>query len=414
MRPLFQLAIVVLSLLTSVAHAQSELSHYLQIGAENNPGLMAKFTTYYAALEKVPQVGALPDPSLSFGYFISPIETRVGPQIAKVGFSQMLPWFGTLHAREDVAMEMAKAKFESFEEAKSMLFFDIKSTYYDIYFVQKAIDITHENLQILRTLQELSIIKIETGKASVVDELRVEMEINELVNQLANLEDSKAAMEVKFRQLLNSSDELKIAVPNSLEEESLTMTKQELLDSISVQNHLIKQLNHKILSWQNQEVAAQKMGMPQLSVGFDYSIIGKSDNPNLGRENGRDAVLFPKIGISIPLYRKKYTSLVKESALNLEATQWEKEEKENQLTSLFEFGYKDYLDATRRIELFETQSLLAEKSLNILITSYSTDGENFEEVLRIERKVLQYALEGDKARADKSAAIAFISFLMGN
>jgi outer membrane protein, heavy metal efflux system len=414
MRPLFQMAIVVLSFCTSVAHSQSELSHYLQIGAENNPGLKAQFTAYYAALEKIPQVGALPDPSLSFGYFISPIETRVGPQIAKVGINQMLPWFGTLNAREDVAMEMAKAKFESFEEAKSMLFFDIKSTYYDIYFVQKAIDITHENLQILSTLQELSIIKIETGKASVVDELRVEMEINELVNKLAYLEDTKVAMEVKFRQLLNSSEDLQIAVPNSLEEESLTMTKEELLDSISVQNHLLKQLDHKILSWQNQEVAAQKMGMPQLSVGFDYSIIGKSDNPNLGSENGRDAVLFPKIGISIPLYRKKYTSLVKESALNLEATQWEKEEKENQLTSLFEFGYKDYLDATRRIELFETQSLLAEKSLNILITSYSTDGDNFEEVIRIERKVLQYALEGDKARADKSAAIAFISFLMGN
>ena len=75
----------------------------------------------------------------------------------------------------------------SFEEAKSKLFFDIKTTYFNIYFIQKGIKITRDNLAILTTFQQLAIIKVETGKSSVVDELRVEMEINELENQLAYL-----------------------------------------------------------------------------------------------------------------------------------------------------------------------------------------------------------------------------------
>ena len=39
--------------------------------------------------------------------------------------------------------------------------------------------------------------------------------------------------------------------------------------------------------------------------------------------------------------------------------------------------------------------------------------KNFEEILRMERKVLKFNLELEKARADKQAAISFINYLMG-
>ncbi len=404
---------IILLLFVVKAQAQTELTDYLIIGAENNPGLKAKFSEYNAALEKIPQVGTLPDPTLSFGYFISPIETRVGPQRMKLGVSQMFPWFGTLNAKEDVAIQMAKAKYEAFEEVKSKLFYDIKSAYYEVYFIQKGIGITKENITILNTFQQLAIIKIETGKTSVVDEMRVEMEINELKNQLAYLIDSKYAIEVRFNNLLNRDDASSIEVPSILWNDSLSISKSELIDSIITQNHFVKQLEYKMKSWEHQETVAEKMGMPQFTLGIDYAVIGQSSNPNLGSENGRNALLLPMVGVSIPLYRNKYKAMVKEASLYLESTQFEKEDKENQLTSLFEMGYKDYQDADRRIDLYKKQLKLAEKSLNILLISYSADGENFEEVLRMERKVLKYSLEIDKARADKNATVAFINYLTG-
>ena len=123
MKKIITYIFIILSLLVVKVQAQTELDNYLKIGAENNPGLKAKFSEYNAALEKVPQVGALPDPTVSFGYFISPVETRVGPQQAKFGIKQMFPWFGTLNAKEDVAIQRAKSKYEAFEELKSKLFF---------------------------------------------------------------------------------------------------------------------------------------------------------------------------------------------------------------------------------------------------------------------------------------------------
>jgi hypothetical protein len=48
-----------------------------------------------------------------------------------------------------------------------------------------------------------------------------------------------------------------------------------------------------------------------------------------------------------------------------------------------------------------------------LETEYATANKNFEEILRMERKVLQYHLALEKAVADKQATIAFIYYLMG-
>ena len=376
--------------------------------------MKAKFNEYLAALEKVPQVGGLPDPTGSFGYFILPVETRVGPQHAKFSAMQMFPWFGTLGAKKDVAAEMAKQKYEVFEDEKSRLYFDVSSAYFNIYFVQKGIDITYENVKILGTLKRLALIRFEAGTGSAVDELRVSMEVADLENQLAYLRDNKEVLEVKFNNMLDVSDHAVVLVPDTLWDDSLDIPKTSVMDSISVQNHQLKRLEHKIMTWEKQGAVARKVGLPTFSVGVDYTVVGKSASSALSSsENGRDILMFPKVGITIPIYRKKYKAMAKEASLNIEAARYEQAEKVNQLSSLFEATYRDYSDADRRIHLYRAQLKRAQKSLNILMTQYSNEGENFEEVLRMEQKVLKYALELDKARADKNAATAFIEYLTG-
>ncbi|MGB0806733.1 MAG: TolC family protein [Salibacteraceae bacterium] len=391
--------------------AQTPLDNYLYIGAQNNPGLKSKFASYHASLEKVPQVGSLPNLNVAFGYFVSPIETRIGPQQAKISVSQMFPWFGTLNRTEDVYTDRAKADYEVFEERKSKLYFNIKSAYYKIYFVEKGIAITRENIGILQTFQQLALIKVETGKSSVVDELRVEMELLELENQLALLLDSKMALEVEFHQLINDSSNAPIQIPDSLWDENFSLDKNVILDSINTNNHLVKELDFKISTWQNAEIASRKTGGPQILLGVDYAFIGENDNTTV-ENNGKDAIM-PMIGLSIPLYRKKYNALVSEASYNMQSAQFEKDNKQNELRILFEKVYRDYSDANRRIYLYQRQTALAKKSLNILLTSYSSDGKNFEEVLRMERKLLEFSLELDKARTDKNAAVAFVDYLMG-
>ena len=396
------------------AQAQDMLEGYLLEAANNNPGLKSKFSEYMAALEKVPQVGALPDPQITFGYFIQPVETRVGSQQARISASQMFPWFGTLGAKEDAATEIAKSKYEMFEEARSRLFYDIKSTYYNLYFTQKAIDIMLENITILNTFRRLALIRVESGLASSVDVLRVEMEIADLENQLALLKDNYFVMQTEFNNLLNIDEQRIVSTPDSLVNTDFNLSSEAVLDSIRSRNHQVLQMEFMEASYAKQEIVAKKAGKPNFMVGFDYMVVGKSSNPMTDpSESGRDAVVFPMVGISIPLYRQKYTSMVKEAVLMQESTENGKQDKINVLESTYEKANRDYKDADRRILLYQGQSDKAVKSLSILQTAYETDGKNFEEVLRMERQLLKYKLELEKARADKYAAIAFINYLMG-
>ena len=81
--------------------AQS-LEELKTISAENNLELKAQYKSFEAQLENVTQAKSWQDPNLSFGYFISPIETRVGPQIARFSLTQMLPWFGTFKTKGEM------------------------------------------------------------------------------------------------------------------------------------------------------------------------------------------------------------------------------------------------------------------------------------------------------------------------
>jgi outer membrane protein TolC len=400
---------LLLLLISFMVSAQQELDNYLLTAAENNPGLKAKFNDYMASLEVAPQVGTLPDPKLAFGYFISPVETRVGPQQFKISASQMFPWFGTLSAKENVAIQLSKAKYEIFLEAKSKLFNEVKSTYFNIYFNRRAIEITRENLTILNTFQKLANIKVEAGKVSAVDEYRIEMEIGDLENQLALLIDKQYVLEVMFNNLLNVEREEIVQTPEVLWSLDISLSKEQVLDSIQTNNHqlLVLSMQREALSYRKE--LAKKRGAPNFSIGLDYTFIGQGDN-NLA---GTDAFVFPMIGITVPLYRNKYRAMVNEVVYLQEAKKFEIADKNNILVTILENAWKEYLDADRRLRLYISQLELANQSLNLLEVEYSTGNKNFEEILRMERKVLKYGLELEMARSDKQASISFINYLMG-
>ncbi|MDZ7724382.1 MAG: TolC family protein [candidate division KSB1 bacterium] len=403
--------LIILFLLISAVHSQEsqkQLHEYLKIAAENNPGLRAQFSRYMAELQKAPQAGALPDPAVAFGWFIQPVETRMGPQQLKISASQMFPWFGTLRARENAAVRQAQAEYHTFLNAKSRLFHEVRSTWYDLYVNRRAAEITRENLELLHSFQKLAQAKISAGTVSAVDEYRIEMEIGDLQNQLTLLQDQGVTLKTAFNNLLNK-DASTVKTPDTLQTTDLAMSKSEIADSIRINNHRLQRLREQQSARASRITAAQKAGAPSFTLGLDYTFIGEGED-NLP---GTDAFVFPKLGIRLPLYRNKYRAMVDEATYQQTAAVEEEADAENDLESMLERAWTDYQDADRRIDLYTRQLQLARQALNLLETEYSTGSSGFEEVLRMERKSLKYGLELERARADKQTAISFITFLTG-
>ena len=389
--------------------AQKSLDSYLIEAGQKNPELVSLFKSYLSVLEKIPQVGNLPDPQLAMAYFLFPVETRMGPQRFKLSVNQFFPWFGILDAAEERVAIEAKARLEVFEEAKSRLFHEIRLAYFNLYFTSKAIRVSNDNLEFLSSLKRMVLIRIESGEASSLDEIRLEIESGDLINEIADLDESIQTQWIRFDNLINSPDFGRPQIPDSFDNLELSWSQSDIWSKLLEKNHLLLKTDFELSALQVQKELAELEGMPDFNIGLDYIAVGKGSN-NL---SGKDALILPKIGISIPIYRDKYKAKIKEVSFLTQAKEAHKENQINLLENSLVNILAEYRDANRRIDLFQEQERLAFQALEILESSLSTGDSPFEEVLRMERKRLGYSLSLAKAYRDKGIAISYVNYLMG-
>jgi len=128
------------------------------------------------------------------------------------------------------------------------------------------------------------------------------METADMENQLALLKDSWLAQSVKFNKLLNIENISTIELPDTLWNTDLLTEKSTVLDSIKSGNHQLAGMEFKSEALNYRELVASRSGKPGFSIGIDYIITGTTDNAMVDNSiNGKDAVIFPVIGITIPL-----------------------------------------------------------------------------------------------------------------
>lgn len=399
-----------LFILSGALSAQTVLDGYLQKAAQNNPGLQSKFSQYYAAMEKVPQVGSLPNPQVLLGYYILPVETRVGARNFDVTLSQSFPWFGTLAARKNEAAQWAAARYQDFMVEKNNLFYQVKEVYYQLWFLERNIATYREYLEILDLQEKSTLAQVEAAKSSLADVLRIQMERKEVTAQLEWLQDNRKTLEAEMNSILNQPFGTSIAVDSSLALLSLNTAETKMLDSILINNPSIKALQEQQLAFEKQKEVAKKEGLPTFGVGLSYASVSQRtdmDVPN----NGQD-MLMPMVTIGIPIYRKKYKAMVKEADYRMQGIQQELESTKNTLESEFIWAVNQYKDAERKTKLYTELLKQAQETLEILTTAYMAAKEDYEEVLRMQQQLLKYQLELEHARANQNTAVAFLEKLM--
>ncbi len=365
---------------------ENTLATYLEIAAENNPGLRAKYKEFEAALQRISQVNALPDPSFSFSYFVSPVETRVGPQRAKFSLNQIFPWFGTLEAKGDAAALMAEAKYQLFLEARNKLYFEVAAAYYPFYELQQMQKIEQGNIEILESYKNIATRKFENGVAPMVDVLRVDIMLKDALTNLEILNEKEHALISTFNNLLNRNENEDVIVADTLTATAFKIGAVK--DSLLHRNPAINALDLKTNASKANEIIAQKQGLPNIGVGLDYVVVGEPSGMSVA-DAGKD-VLMPMISVSIPLFRKKYDAAENEAQFMQESYTLQKKNALNSLSSEFDRALFEISQQLRLLELYRKQVKTTEQLLNLLFSAYSNSGQDFEEVLTMQQKLLQY------------------------
>lgn len=458
--------IVVLLWFAIAAYGQhyDSLPMYMQIAARNNPLVMQKFYAYRAALEKIPQASSLPDPELSAGIFLSPMELIAGSQVADIRLMQMFPWFGTLKYAKDETAYMARARYESFREAKLEVMYQVQQLWYEIYKIKAAIRITEKNIQILQTLERIALVRFRSGTGTLgsssgatprsresdassgtpgmygmssmqsvsvsgytsgssampmnqamtpassgsqlANLYRIQVDMATLQDNLASLQGRHITLLAAFNSLLNRPPDSPIAITDSLGTDTLSFELIPIADSAIKNNPMLKMWDYELQSNQARKQMIQRMGYPMIGIGISYALINPTKMSS-SPMNGKDMVM-PMVTVTLPIYRKKYRAMLSESEMMQQAALQSYRASYNELQTSWTQAIQMYLDARRRLSIYTDQQLLLQKTLDIMLQNFAASGSGLTEILLVRQQTLDYELKKIEATANLYTAIAWI------
>lgn len=378
----FILTYVMLFVNCALVIAQSNLERYQQVALENNPEVQAKYKLFEASMERTAQVNALPDPTLSVGYFISPVETRVGPQRARISLNQMFPWFGSLKAQGDAAAVEAQVFYQQFLETQLATELKVAKAYFPLLELESLKQVAEQNLEYLKVVKTIATSAYENGNVSLADVLRIDLNIKQVESRLKLINEKEAPLRSIFNNLLNVSDTFQV------EYDSLVAPNIETAE-VDFEGHpLIQELDYRQQAGEAKIKAIDKSSLPKFGVGLDYVFVDERTDMNVA-DNGQNAFM-PMVSFTLPIFRKKYKSAIQEVEFQNESFQLMETARVNMLSSSYEELNYRMLSENEKWRLFselEKQTLTINR---LLLSEYENSGKNLNDLLQVQLQLLDY------------------------
>ncbi|NGP87695.1 TolC family protein [Fodinibius halophilus] len=387
------------------------LNQHIQQALANNPRIEALFQQYYARLEQVPQVGALPDPEIMFQYHINPMRQSNPLTQTTVSAKQMFPWFGTLSKREEQVEKVAGIEWTTFEKARNEIVQKVKKRWYRLHELHHHLMIYRQNRDLLGQLERQVQRQYESGDVSHVDLLRIQIEQDNLETKIVNTEEELEVMKVQFNSLLNRPEETAIQVPDKIFTSKLKKSEERLRQIIYDRN---PELRGKELQEEAALVAEEQArleGRP--SFGLGLTVMNKN-YMYMPLMSGDRAGLTGSLTIRLPLSRSKYRAQRKEARIKARIAREEQQEVTNRLTAKAESLLQQYRDAERRIALHEERVIpKTRQALKIALSEYAGGRGNFEQIIQLQQQLLKYEMKLNTAYVEQNIATAKIEALTG-
>lgn len=390
------------------------LGEYVLYALKNSSALESAFIAYRAALKKAPQVSALPEPVVSYAYFINAIETKVGAMRHRIGISQPVPWFGKLNLKAEIANEEARAAYYAFLVNKNKLVADVIRAYYELAYLKSAQSITDENLELLKRWEQVLSQQYRSQTGSQTDLIKVQVELGKLEDKVKELKDLEEPLRVAFNALLNRpvDSEIKVSMyilSNNPRGQYLKEVPKEILIQ---HNPEIKLLSALVEAEDKGIHLARKNYYPDFSIGLDYTAIGKREQA--GSDGGNDG-LAAVFALTLPINFSKYDAALKEAEYKNLASKKILEAKTFQLKSSLAKNIFDISDSKRRISLFAgTLIPKAEEALDSIYTAFESGKASFLDLLDTERELLNFQLMLSRAQADLAIKLSELRALLGD
>lgn len=411
---------IVMLLLFRTGIAQSPdstliLPEIIQEALASNPDLQSAENSWHASLAQIPQAGALPDPVLSFNLMNLPVssfafdqEPMTGKQ---VGIMQMFPFPGKQGLKEDIAREGAAVSEARYRELRNQLIKNVKTTYYDLFLVNKSLETVRKNSDILQEFVRIAETKYSVGGGLQQDVLRAQVELSKMTDRQINLRKQREGVEARLNALLNRPVAAPAGHPAAVEFSTFPFSLDSLKSLAEHHRPLLQAWEATVRQRDEQVRLARKAYLPDFSLGVAYT-----QRDVLQSGMGGADFLSGMLSVKVPLYfRRKQSRQVEESRYHQISAQRQYQEVLNRVYAGIDASLAGVQNNERLINLYESGIIpQAGQALNSAIAGYQTDKVDFLTLLTNQINLFNFELDYYRVLSEQRKGIAELEALTGS
>jgi len=293
------LAAVVLSPLPARAQAPDTLrvADVVAEARRANPMLQAARYAAEAALERGPQAGALPDPMLSLGLRNRELDgfgTNSQMTMNWIGLSQRIPWPGIQGFGQEREERLARAAQLDADETEAYLVSRVKTVYFQLAYMDRALDIMGATRDLLRDFLEVTSAKYAVGQGLQQDILQAQVAIAQMTADITVVEQNRIAMAARLNSLLGRPATEPVGALELPDPAADPPPVDSIMRIAAVNRPAILAARARALAAESGYRAAQRDAYPDFNV-----LVGYGQRPQYV-----DMMTF-EIGVSLPLWSGK-------------------------------------------------------------------------------------------------------------
>jgi len=257
--------------------ATETLPALIKLGLKASPEVKAKRLEWRRALERYPQAVSLPDPVLAYTQPIHEIETRLGPNKRSAMLSQDFPFPGTLKTRGRIAGAEAQIARLALDKAMRQLVLDIKKTYFELYYLDRASVLAEEKTRLFRHLTKARRNDYSVDSIDFSDVIDAQTRFADAEYELILLSELREAAAGRLNTLLNRDPESNIGPLAEARVEAPDARLQELYKKIKNNEEMLagnllieKGVLKEKLARKGKKLSINGPGLQIFKNGVDY------------------------------------------------------------------------------------------------------------------------------------------------
>lgn len=390
----------------------------IALALEDNPSL-AEMQARYEALAEIPsQLGTLPDPVLSLNAMNLPTDTfnvgQEGMTQMQFGISQAIPFPGKLALREGASKYDALAAGYSVEEVRLLLIRNVRSSWWQLYFLDRSLEIVDANQDLLRQFIEVAQTKYEVGDGLQQDVLLAQLELSKLIDQKIKLIAVRRNQAIQLNVLMDTPANDLLVLPPKVSMNMPTVANETLLyERAEAIRPLLRQKENNIHAAKSRLDLARKEYYPDFKLGLTYGN-RSGDNP-IPRGGSRADFLSVMVSFNLPIYSKrKLDRAVSQRSLELRKQRYSLRDKWAVVRAEISTAITDYDEAKELFVLFQTGIVpQARQTVASMLAGYQVSEVDFLNLVGSQVTLLNYEVQYWKALTEANQALARLDAAVG-